>query len=176
MMKNLICIPIIVLFVIILLLASYLSDNGFVEEEIALFPEVKAWQLKTLKITDQNNNVLHFKRKNCVWTLGKDAIATNEMLVANLADQIIGLQYLKKFAGSKDAYLQYLVDQDSFTYRVDFTLSEGNVKTLYLGSTPDLGLRYSRISEAKEIYILSEESTKKIPMEIERWLPGKVNS
>ena len=176
MMKNLIYIPLFVLIGVVYLLASYLTDNGVIEEEITLFPEVKAWELKSLKITDQQNNVLHFKRKNCVWTLGDEAIATNEMLVANLADQIISLQYLKTFEGSKDAYLKYFVDQNLSTYRVDFTLSEGNVNTLYLGSTPGLGLRYARISESKEIFILGKESIKKIPMEIESWLPAKINS
>lgn len=176
MMKNLIYIPIVFLLGVIFLLASHFTDNRAVEKEIALFPEVKVWELKSFKITDQNKKILHFKRKNCVWTLGEEALATNEMLVTNLVDQIIGLHYFEIFAGSKEAYLQYLVDQDLSTYRIDFTLSEGNVKTLYLGSTPSLGLRYGRISEAKDIYILSEESIQKIPMEIERWLPEQVDT
>ena len=142
-------------------------------KETPLFPEVKPWDLKSLKITDKKNMVLLFKRKDCVWTIGEENLAANEALVTRLADQIVGITFQKHIAGNESMYANYKVGQDSFTYRVDIGLPEGEIKNLYLGSAPGFGLIYARTTGDENIYVLHKAAIKSITMDSDSWLPEK---
>ena len=161
------------LVVVLFLFTGSFDACNTADKETLLFPEIKPWDLKSLKITDKNNGVLLFKRKDCVWTLGEENLAANEALVTRLADHIVGITYQKYIAGNESMYANYMVGQDSFTYRVDIGLPEGEIKTLYLGSAPGYGLIYARTTGDENIYVLSKAAIKSITMASDSWLPEK---
>lgn len=156
-------------FALFLFTGSLVACNT-AEQETLLFPEIKPWDLKSIKVTDKSNRVLLFTRKNCVWTFGQDNLAANEAQVTRLADQVVGIAYRKYFTGNESTYANYLVGQDSFTSRVDIGLPEGEIKTLYLGSEAGFGLLYARVTGDKNIYILSKAAIKSIAMQNDFWL------
>jgi len=159
------------LLFVLVLFAGSLDACNTADKVTLLFPEIKPWDLKSLKITDKDNSVLLFKRKNCVWTIGPENLAVNEALVAKFADQLVGIAYRKNIRGNESTYANYLVGQDSFTYRVDIGLPEGEIKTLYLGSGGGGGLIYARTTGDENIYILSKGAIKMISMKSDFWLP-----
>lgn len=156
---------------ILFLFTGLLVACNKADKETFVFPEIKPWDLKSLKITDKNNEVLFFKRKDCVWTFGRENLAANEARVTKLVDQIVGIAYRKYITGKESTYASYNVGQESFTYRVDVGLPKGEMKTLYLGSVDAFGLIYARTSVDENIYILSKAAIKNIAMESDFWLP-----
>ena len=146
-------------------------SNYAVAEVIPLFPQIKPWDLQSLTITDKNNKDLNFNRKMCVWTLAPEVLATNEVRVTDLADQLIGLTYQKSISGSELMFTNYKVGPDSFDYKIDIGLPEGKSITLYLGSDDNVPLKYARPSNSKNLYLLSDESIKSITMNRNFWLP-----
>ena len=155
---------------VLLLVTGLLVACNEVDKVSPLFPTIKAWDLKSLQITDKDNRVLVFKRKKCVWTLGQEALATNEARVTELADQIIGISYRQVIAGKKAMYAEYMVAPDSFNYRVDIGLPEGTLKTLYLGSKGGSAATHAWTTEDENIYVLSGAAIKNITMASAFWL------
>lgn len=155
--------------VLLVVASSLVACNG-VEKEIPVFPAIKAWDVKSLKVTDKNGRELFFKKKKCVWTLGQEALATNEARVTELVDQIVGIIYRQDIVGKETMYAEYNVASDSFNYRVDIGLPEGTTKTLFLGSRSGSGVTHARNFEDELIYVLSGSVIKNIVMASDFWL------
>ena len=115
--------------------------------ETPLLPEINAWELKSLKITDLNNQILQFQRRKCVWTVGSEALPANEAQVTALVDQILAQTYRQQIGGQKDSYDKFMVGKKSFSYRVDIGLPEGKMKTVFLGSTGGATVNHARLAE-----------------------------
>lgn len=146
-------------------------ENTVVESP--LLPEINAWDLKSLKITDRNNQILLFQRKNCVWTFGSEGQPANEAQVTALVDQILDQTYRQQIGGQKDLYTKFMVGKKSFTYRVDIGLPEGKMKTVFLGSTGGATVNHARPAEDESIYVLGSNKTpiNNIDMASDFWLP-----
>ena len=153
-------------------LGATAACNRVTEMGGILLPDIKPWDLQSIEITDRNNRELVFKRKMCVWTLGQEGLATNEAQVTELAAQIMDSSYLQKIPGNKVVYAKFMVAQDSFNYRVDLGLPEGETKTLFIGSNNASTGTHVRIAGDENIYVLSSKTPiKNIEMEKDYWLP-----
>lgn len=139
--------------------------------EQALFPALKAWDLKSLRITDGANRVLMFQRKNCVWTLGPEGLAADEALVTDLADRIVGLSFRRgrDLGDPKEGKARSPLAHDSFRYRIDLGLAAGKSKTLYLGGGEGPTPTHVRTTDDEKTYGLGRAAIKSITMDPDFW-------
>lgn len=162
---------VLMICMLFLLLGPLFACNKGIAPEQLLFPDIKPWDLQSLKITDKNNNTLVFTRKMCVWTLGQEGLAADEVRVTGLADQIMAISYRQKIPANKVGSVKYKADLDSFNYRVDLGLPAGATKTLFIGADNASKVTHVRIAGAENIYVLSSKKPiNNIVMERDYWL------
>lgn len=155
--------------IFLLVLIALFGCNSASQEKL-LFPEIKPWELKSLAITSQNDSVLDFSRKMCVWTVGQENLATNEALVSDFADQLTQVSYQKTIEGSNDSYTKYRVSENNFDYKIDIGLENKDL-TVFVGSQEDSDVSYARFRDDVTIYFLDSSFAKTIKMDKKYWLP-----
>lgn len=129
---------------------SSASYEAFQAEE-KLLPELEQ-HLIELRIEDGTNSVL-LEKQTTEWLLpDRDNHPASQQAIEQLVEALGALEKGWPVANSESARGRFRVDTDQFERKLTLVLNDNSETTLYIGSAPEFGKVYMRLTDSNEIY------------------------
>lgn len=119
-----------------------------------VFPDLKAEEIVSLTITDDQGNTVSLKKEGGDWVLADaDGYPAQADRVTTLLDKLVGLTTGRLVARTDASQRRLQVADDDFVRRIRFETADGEEHVLYLGSSPSYGATHFRLGGETETYL-----------------------
>lgn len=155
--------------------ALIVGCSSNIEQQIAaksLFPNRHGWDLKQVSISDADN-ILNFKRVDCVWVVGNDNKPSDEPRVTALVDKLVSLTPQELPELGPDRYRDFKVGDDSFSRKVVMTFKDNSSYTMLIGTPAITKPVYIRLAEKKHVYRVDDPVLRQINLDSDSWRAPK---
>lgn len=118
-----------------------------------LLGAVQAADVTGLTIQDQGGKQITLARKNGAWVLpAADDFSASPDKVTAFLEKLIGLKTDPLVTRTANSHARLQVSDATYVRKVDLTLADGSLKTLYLGSASG-GATHVRVSGQDDVYL-----------------------
>jgi hypothetical protein len=158
---------------ILFLFTLFANCTSTVDTQIKLKPFLPGrhgWDLKQVTIADTDNNVLEFKRVDCVWVVGNENKPSNESKITTLADKLVTMVPAGLVTQESDRYMDFKVADANFSRKVILTFKDKSSLTMLIGSPALTKPAYVRLADKKEVYWIDDPLFKQINLNSGTWL------
>ena len=125
-----------------------------------LFPDLTAEDVTSLTIEDDQGNRIALERVTGEWVLPEagEYPATSEE-VSSFLEKLTAVTTGRLVTRSDTSHKRLQVAAEDFARRIEFETDQGEVETLYIGSSPQYGSVHFRLEGESETYLTSELTT-----------------
>jgi hypothetical protein len=123
----------------------------------ALFPDLQASRISTLRITDGTGAMLQLANRSGSWVLpDADDYPVLEGKVAPLLDKLEALQAERLVTQTSGSHNRLMVGESSYEHFVEIGMDDGSAYRLYVGTAPSYGAVHVRAEGQDEVYLTQE--------------------
>ena len=135
----------------------YFPRNSATPEPVALLGDLTADQIAKMAISDVSGNQIVLEKKDGAWVLPdvEDYVANSEKIQTAL-DSLIGMNSANIATETAASHVQLQVAETKFQRKVDITLTDGTMKTIYLGTSPNYQDTHVRIDGEDKVYLVKD--------------------
>lgn len=136
-----------------------------------LFPGLNIDEVVAVTIADDSGKELELRKVAGEWVLPKaDDFPAKKEKVMPLLEKVAALNTGRLVARTTASHRQLQVAEDAFVRRVDLETADGNVYTLYIGSSPRYGVVHVRVGGQNEVYLARELNVWDIAPNANLWI------
>jgi hypothetical protein len=135
----------------------YFPRNSATPEPVALLGDLTTNQIAKMAISDVSGNQIVLEKKDGAWVLPdiEDYVANLEKIQTAL-DSLIGMNSADIATETAASHVQLQVAETKFQRKVDITLTDGTMKTIYLGTSPNYQDTHVRIDGEDKVYLVKD--------------------
>ena len=136
-----------------------------------LFADFEASDVTSLKISDQDKNMVELKKLGSDWVLADaDSFPVDASKVTPILDKIAAIKTNRLVTRTSDSHKRLQVAADDFLRKVEFTLSSGAAHTLFIGSAPGTRATHVRADQQSEVFLASDLSSYEVGAQETSWI------
>lgn len=136
-----------------------------------LFADFEASDVTSLKISDQDKNMVELKKLGSDWVLADaDSFPVDASKVTPILDKIAAIGTNRLVTRTSDSHKRLQVAADDFLRKVEFTLSSGAAHTLFIGSAPGTRATHVRADQQSEVFLASDLSSYEVGAQETSWI------
>lgn len=136
-----------------------------------LFPDLEAEQVTQVSITDPAKGELRLAKEGDGWVLpGAGGYPALSDMVDALLEKLVALTGDRVITQTKASHKRLEVADDTYVRLVVLTLSDGTLRTLYVGTSPSYGVLHVRLKGQDEVYLVSGLSSSDVGANASDWV------
>ena len=145
--------------------------NTAIAESRPLFADLTADDVQRITMADASGTNLEFVWADGSWVLpAADDFPANDEQLTELVGKIANIQNSRLIAQTAASHTRLQVADDEFLRRISLTRSNGNVDTLFVGSSPNAQGTHVRRSGEAETYLTGEVQSWEISTLMSSWI------
>jgi len=136
-----------------------------------LFPGLEAEQVTRVSIADPEQGELRLSKEGDGWVLpGAGGYPGQSTKVDALLEKLVDLTGDRVITETKASHKRLEVADDAYVRLVVLTLSDGTLRTLYVGTSPSYGVLHVRLKGQDEVYLVSGLSSSDVGAKASDWV------
>ena len=136
-----------------------------------LFPGLETEQVTQVSIADPEQGELRLAKEGDGWVLpGAGGYPGKSGAVDALLEKLVALTGDRVITQTKASHKRLEVADDAYVRLVVLTLSDGTLRTLYVGSSPSYGVLHVRLKGQDEVYLVSGLSSSDVGAKASDWV------
>lgn len=136
-----------------------------------LFPGLETGQVTQVSITDPKEGELRLGKMGDGWVLpGAGGFPCRAGAVDGLLDKLMALTSDRVITQTKASHKRLEVADETYVRLVVLTLSDGTLRTLYMGTSPSYGVTHVRLKGQDEVYLVSGLSSSDVGARASDWV------
>jgi len=145
--------------------------SGATSEAAPLFPDLTVENITSLVISDDTGNVLVLKNAAGSWVLPEaDDYPALPDGISSLLEKVLALDTGRLVTRTEASQKQLRVAGDDFLRKIELETTDGQVYTLYLGTSPSYGASHFRLEGQDETYLTSDISPWEVSAVASSWV------
>jgi hypothetical protein len=136
-----------------------------------LFPDLDVSQVVRLTFSSKAGDRLVLEKDLGNWVLpDADQYPCDETKVADLLDQLAGLTSDRLVAQTRASHKRLGVDDRDFELLLEVGMADGEVRKLYIGTSPSYQVSHVRQGDQDQVYMVSGLSTSTVSARTTMWI------
>jgi hypothetical protein len=156
---------------LVLVVVFLWPDRTPITTGASLFADLDVSQVVGLTFTSKDGDRLVLAKELGNWVLpDAERFPCDETKVANLLDQIAGLTSDRLVAQTRGSHKRLGVDARAYELLVEIELAGGEVRDLYIGTSPSYQVSHVRKGDQEQVYMVSGLSTSTVSARATMWV------
>jgi len=156
---------------LILSVVTFWPKQASTEAGKAIFPNLKADDIVTLTITNDQQQTITLSKEDGQWGLaGADNYPTKDEAVTTVLEKLTKLTRGNLVAKTNTSHNQLQVDGENYMRRIQIELENGDSHLIYLGSAPRYTATHFRVAGEMETYLTTQLSTWELNVTPSSWI------